>query len=229
MGENHPPVTVLPEHVKALKAQTVYVRGRGQIEERSFANGCTGLIWRQTAKYTYVLTVNHLVFDMDLRGVAMMVYVGKDAFPSTEVRPPAEIVKRTRVSDLMLLRVTPPIEGTPVFLGEEPMLDEEVVEVGYSLGTFSVFHGRIAALYTKIVSGDPSGHPMAQHFPTIHEHWVDINTPNGASGSGIFSKPKEQWELKGILNVHNFDGSKAVFYAIPLSAIRKFSEDITYE
>ena len=142
----------------------------------------------------YVLTVSHIDHEKEL-------YVSKEVTLATRADKKAVIVKQDKEKDLMLLQIS---SGKGTVELADPKLDEEVVVIGYPLGTRMVSHGRIMAIKSDIL-------------------FLDTHCLAGASGSPVFNK---NGKLVGLLQVEITDGNGMINGARSSKAIRKFLEKI---
>lgn len=138
----------------------------------------------------YVLTAEHLYHEDGI-------YVNHAPFEDLDGRKKAEVVDRDKDNDLMLLKADN-MKGSVEFAN--PVIDEEVIIVGYSIGIKMVFHGRVSAIVGNRV-------------------FIDCDAMKGASGSGVFNK---KGKMIGLISSQVSDGHEVVLVAIHPRAIKNF-------
>jgi S1-C subfamily serine protease len=175
----------------------------------------SGLIFDEDPFYYYVLTNNHIVYDMDPQGSIYQVYDYKDHIYN------ATLLANSNLYDLAVLRIRK-LEGITLhvfsFAKENPDVDTHLVTMGYPESQLNTIHMGIVEQYgTVSIDADEDIINV-----TFHVIYAAIPVKSGSSGSATIN---DRFELVGIVFAGNFPqtGSVADYaFIIPIEQVKTF-------
>lgn len=182
--ENQSAIDKINEQIKKpsydyLKNITVFIQGMNVKQEYAWVG--TGIIVKETADFTYVLTNNHVSKGCESGN--------KCSVREDGVNYNIEVVKRSKNNDMALIRVTGKIEGKEVVKGFNNVHNQDrVFLVGHNLGR--------PFFYSE---GTVSGFDVNMEADLV----VGLPAGPGNSGSGVVNK---DGELVGLLYAVNIVG-----------------------